>query len=865
MKKEIHLNTIIKKVLLQLSITSFIISIGIMGLMETSSVINDYSNIMHSQVVMANSLIRSSILYYHDEWKKTAENAFFMDSTQLISYIRKTLILRDKSDIFYILDKDNTIIQISGKYQETFLKLDFTQMPQLNGSNNISKVYQSIITNKPVIALKYHINNNFTLIIERDLETIMPLMSHFENNPIFKDQMIFILTHEGIVVTHPDNSMVITRYNLGFDLKKLLNVNKENLTISSIDNQKYIAYQKNIDIPAGWEIYYMIPLVQIIIKIFTAIVIQIVYLSIIFLVIFVSINNIIYRYFSKPVLKIVNSINSYDPEINQQVINSNSLTRVLEFSEISNSINKMAEAIIQSKKDILENEEKYQTLIETTSEGFILLNSELNTINVNQSLCKMLGYSKTELLGKSISSFLDDTNKIILANKMSQITTSRHRSYEIALKKKNGVLFPAHVNATTLTDSNEESNGSFAFISDISEIIKSENTLKNLQNYLSNIIDSMPSILIGVDSSGKITQWNKSAEERTEITSKNAVGKKLPDVLPWMEIEMGKIAKSINIRKSVMDLKRARKTDNGIIYEVITIYPLVANGVEGAVIRIDDVTDKVKLEEMMIQSEKMLSVGGLAAGMAHEINNPLAGMIQSANVMNNRLTDIEMPANKLIADELSIDINNIKIFMEKRGIPEMIKAINNSGKRIVTIVDNMLSFARKSEDQISSHDITKLLDKTIELAATDYNLKKQYDFKQIIITKEYEENLPMIPCEGNQIQQVLLNILRNGAQALHLAKTENPQISIRVILEKTKNLITIEIGDNGPGMDEEIRKRVFEPFFTTKPVGEGTGLGLSVSYFIISENHGGEMSVESQPGNGTKFIISLPVEQLKKM
>jgi len=118
-----------------------------------------------------------------------------------------------------------------------------------------------------------------------------------------------------------------------------------------------------------------------------------------------------------------------------------------------------------------------------------------------------------------------------------------------------------------------------------------------------------------------------------------------------------------------------------------------------------------------------------------------------------------------------------------------------------------------------------------------------------------------VPCEGAKIQQVVLNILRNGAQAMQEGGTRNPSFLIRMRIEKYREMFCLEIEDNGPGMDEAVRKRVFEPFFTTKPVGVGTGLGLSVSYFIVTENHKGDMSVESRPGSGTKFTICLPLKR----
>ncbi len=391
---------------------------------------------------------------------------------------------------------------------------------------------------------------------------------------------------------------------------------------------------------------------------------------------------------------------------------------------------------------------------------------------------------------------------------------------------------------------------------------QAEDELRHLQNYLTNIIDSMPSVLVGVDASGRVTQWNKTAEQTTGIAAASAQGENLSHVFPQMAKDMGKILESIRTRESRHEQKKI-SVQNGTFYQDVTIYPLIANGIEGAVIRIDDVSEKVRMEEMMIQSEKMLSVGGLAAGMAHEINNPLAGMMQTANVMANRLgKEPGLPANLKAAETAGTTMTAVTAFMHTRGILRMLDTINDSGRRIADIVNNMLSFARKSDAQISSQDLSELMDKTLELAATDYDLKKHYDFKQIEIKKEYEDGLPAIPCEGAKIQQVLLNLLRNGAQAMQDYNSENkkPWLIIRIFHDKTDEMVCIEIEDNGPGIEASIRNRIFEPFFTTKPAGVGTGLGLSVSYFIVTENHGGEMTVESQPGISTIFIVKLPVK-----
>jgi len=263
---------------------------------------------------------------------------------------------------------------------------------------------------------------------------------------------------------------------------------------------------------------------------------------------------------------------------------------------------------------------------------------------------------------------------------------------------------------------------------------------------------------------------------------------------------------------------------------------------------------------MMVQSEKMLSVGGLAAGMAHEINNPLAGILQSTQVIRNRLSK-DLPANLKAAEECGVNLEDIKAYMEKRNIFSMMDLVKSAGLRAARIVENMLSFSRKSDHRKSTHYLHDLMEATIELIRNDYSIKKRYDFRSIEILKEYQKNIPPIPCAKNEIQQVLLNILKNGAEAMVDAGIVSPRFLIRYFRQEDQ--VVVEIEDNGPGIDQEIKKRIFEPFFTTKDVGIGTGLGLSVSYFIISENHNGVMTVESTPGKGTTFAIKLPIKQIK--
>ncbi|CAN2048213.1 two-component system, NtrC family, sensor kinase [Candidatus Magnetomoraceae bacterium gMMP-13] len=386
---------------------------------------------------------------------------------------------------------------------------------------------------------------------------------------------------------------------------------------------------------------------------------------------------------------------------------------------------------------------------------------------------------------------------------------------------------------------------------------KAQIELNKTKNYLNNVINSMPSILIGVDCECKITQWNQEAEKATGITDSKACGHLLQNVFPLLTDQVHKVRQSVRDCKPHKDEKLILEINGEKHYMDITIYPLLSNEIKGAVIRVDDVTERVNMEKIMIQSEKMLTVGGLAAGMAHEINNPLSGILQASQNTLRRISP-DLKKNISTADECGIDLKRLYTYMEKRDILKFIDHIREAGKRATKIVDNMLNFSRKSEDQFIPHNLADLIDKTIELAASDYELKKKYGFHQIEILREYDAAMPQISCESSKIQQVIFNILKNGAQAM-AEKAGSSRFILRVI--KDDNMARIEIEDNGPGMDEATRKRVFEPFFTTKAVGIGTGLGMSVSYFIITENHKGSMKVKSTLDKGTKFIIRLPIKR----
>jgi len=392
---------------------------------------------------------------------------------------------------------------------------------------------------------------------------------------------------------------------------------------------------------------------------------------------------------------------------------------------------------------------------------------------------------------------------------------------------------------------------------DITERKEAEEELNSLRNYLKNIIDSMPSILVGVDLQGRVTQWNREAEKATGLKAEDARSRRLDKIFTSWPLELDKIQQAIKERRPFVEERVPGGLTKGTTYSDVTIYPLVANHAQGAVIRIDDVSKRVKIEEMMVQTEKMMSVGGLAAGMAHEINNPLGIILQSIQNTHRRISP-QFQKNLVVAEECGVNLENVNRYLEKRNILRYLEGMQEAGQRAARIVTNMLNFSRRSESKTSWSNINLLVDETLELVTNDYDLKKKYDFRRVEIKRQYDLRLPEIPCVRTEIEQVLLNLIKNAAQAMSEIKDENYKPEITIKTADADEYVMIEVIDNGPGMDKNTRKRVFEPFFTTKPVGIGTGLGLSVSYFIITSNHMGKMSVDQVPEGGTVFKIWLP-------
>lgn len=440
------------------------------------------------------------------------------------------------------------------------------------------------------------------------------------------------------------------------------------------------------------------------------------------------------------------------------------------------------------------------------------------------------------------------------------IVMTSHGNEQVAVEAmKSGALDYVVKSAETLADMPHIAERALREWRHIAERRQAEQEIVRLQHLLQNITDSMPSALITLDTQGHVLTWNPAAARLTyyhgEILHEHTLWEQCPMLAGYRAL-MDEVLRTERVAQRPRELLH---TPAGPRYYDIRMFPLRAEAIVGVVLYIDDATQRVHMEETMLQATKMASVGGLAAGMAHEINNPLGAMMQSAQLLQMML-DVEHPITRQRLEAVGVVPEQLAAYLQERHLFEYAQGIRDMGERAAKIVSDLLSFSRKGGSPCAPRDLNALIEQALELAAADYDLSRQYDFRDVNIVYEFAPTLPEIPCDGQQIQQVILNLVRNAAQAMADKRAAQPAYAPRLIL-RTLSMgdgVRVEVEDNGPGMSEAVRQRLFEPFFTTKDVGEGTGLGLWLCWSIIVERHDGRIWVEPAQAEGTRFVFELP-------
>ena len=492
------------------------------------------------------------------------------------------------------------------------------------------------------------------------------------------------------------------------------------------------------------------------------------------------------------------------------------------------------------EKDLKDSEEKLRNLFERVRHGLFISSKEGKFLDCNQALLDMLEYpTKDEFLKIDIAQdiYVNPEDRNTLQERIRK--DGYVKDMEVEFKKKNGEKITVLLTAYPIKNEKGKVVGYQGINLDISERKRIENELREANEFFMNLIESSVDGIIAADMKGDIFIFNKGAEALTGYNAEEVIGK-----LHITKIYPEGVAKEI--------MKKLRSPEYGGLGKFIPTQLKVLNkfgeeihvqlsaaliydgkGQEIASVGIfTDLRPRLMMEKrlqethlQLVSSEKMASLGKLAAGIAHEINNPLGGILIYSSLMMEDLPEED----------------------QKRG--DLARIVQEAG-RCKEIVKSLLEFARQTEPKMEPTYINRAINDGL------FFLVNQALFHNIQIVKKLDSFLPFVRGNASQLKQVFMNIIVNAAEAMHGSGT----LTITTSPAPDRKTVLVEFTDTGEGIPEENVTRIFDPFFTTKEVGKGTGLGLATSYGIV-EDHGGKIGVRSKVGEGTTFTIELPVHQ----
>ncbi|WP_052812987.1 ATP-binding protein [Desulfonatronum thioautotrophicum] len=402
-----------------------------------------------------------------------------------------------------------------------------------------------------------------------------------------------------------------------------------------------------------------------------------------------------------------------------------------------------------------------------------------------------------------------------------------------------------------------------------------EHDIRQSHMELHQVLSSIMSILIVIDRNGLVQRWNSVAAKTLGVSFDQAYHQSFEGLaLPWDHTRVAQAVRESreSMTGIVMEDLRFQRQNAQDGYLKLSIAPLLTTSAEtmgGLILLGEDVTERRLLEGQLIQAQKLESIGQLAAGVAHEINTPiqflsdnmrflqegfeeLNGLVSTSrelvrNASNNHFSTQEV--GKLADRYAAADLDYLL-----QEIPQAIAQSLEGLERVTHIVRSMKSFAHPGEQCMVLADINAALTDTVTVSRNEWKYVAEMHM-------DLDPDLPLVMCLVSELNQAFLNIITNAAQAVAEAYGEHSleQGVITISSRKDGEWIEIRITDNGTGIPENIRPRLFDPFFTTKEVGKGTGQGLVIVHNAIVTRHGGSIAVESTVGQGTTFVLRLPV------
>ena len=502
----------------------------------------------------------------------------------------------------------------------------------------------------------------------------------------------------------------------------------------------------------------------------------------------------------------------------------------------------------------VEAEKKIELVAEMTQEGILMADENHRVIFANSRLAEIAGLPKEDIVGMSISELLSPQHDEMISNLLSEPDPENigHLCFCSTLQAEFNLQDTYRRFETCIGVSRVgKSKITYLYLRDLTERIEIERELRKANSFLNNIIQSSVDGIVVVDTKGNVLVFNEGAErilgyKATEVVGHSEVLLKFYDIDLAREMMRRVRSKEYGPPGKLNPTRISFTSKSGEEVPVNFSAAVIKEGGQeiGSVgiftdlrehermrRELDDLRENERMrreleetQRQLVQAEKIASLGRLSAGVAHEVNNPLAGVLIYADILMKELKDNEK---------------------WRKDLEEII----SQTLRCKQIVARLLEFSRQSLDERVLFDINEIIGHCVTL------LQHQSLFHNVEILQELESDLPQILGNPGEIEQVFTNLMLNATDAME----GTGKVTIISRSEPETKKVLLEFSDTGPGIPLEIRGKIFEPFFTTKPVGVGTGLGLSVVYGVI-QRHGGSIEIGSTPGTGATFIIRLPLE-----
>ncbi len=485
----------------------------------------------------------------------------------------------------------------------------------------------------------------------------------------------------------------------------------------------------------------------------------------------------------------------------------------------------------QVEESLADEVTRRRILVDQSRDGIVILDQDGSVFEANAKFAEMLGYTADEVRHLSVLDwefvFPPDETLGMLRN-----IDEKGDHFETRHRRKDGSAFDVEISSNAAVFSGQKLI--FCVCRDITERKTMEEELRRSESRIRTVVNSMPQGLMVTDKNGKIVQVNKPAldlygcRSEEEIIGKNGLDFAFKQD---HELIIREIREAVNEGKTTTFTYTAvRKNGEKFAAEMSVASIIDSSGETIGIVGIfEDITERLKMQEQLIVTDRLASIGELAAGIAHEINNPLTGVVGFSDLLMSR-------------DDLPDDA------MEDLSI------INKEAVRASQVARNLLTFSRQHPDYKAPVRINDIINTVLQLRAYEQKVNN------IEVVTNLDENLPAISANDYQLQQVFINIIVN---AEFFMKEAHGRGRLEITTRRKDGKVQISIADDGPGIAPEDLSRIFDPFYTTKEVGQGTGLGLSICYGIIDE-HGGRIWAESELNQGATFVMELPVSQDKK-